>query len=116
MFGAGVTVLRDRRPMVEDPYNPARTVQGEWEAAETVTITGAYVDLVSSTSPPDGARTSTESRYVLYLNNPAADVVKGDRIRVGDLTLYVNDVPHSPRNPFTGWQPVRVVPLDHTLG
>lgn len=116
MFGNSESVYRDRRPQVPDQYNPDRTVPGDWANAESVELTGAFLDFQSSSLNADGARGRTDTRYTLYLSNPDADVRQGDRIRSGDLTLYVNDMPHSPRNPFTGWRPVREIPLDHTSG
>jgi hypothetical protein len=115
-FAHGQTVLRDRRPQIADPYDPSRTIPGDWDAATTVTIEGAAVLSDATSAIPDGARSELASGFTLFCSDPAADVQVGDRIRAGGMTLYVNSLPSSDVNPFTGWQPVREVPLDHTLG
>ncbi|WP_137843857.1 hypothetical protein [Microbacterium sp. 2FI] len=115
-FAHGDTVYRDRRPLMTDPYNPDATVPGAWSDADTLVLTEAFVDDISSSTVSDGARSAISSGKALFLTDPDADVQVGDRIRAGDLTLYVNELPSSPKNPFTGWRPGREVPLDHTLG
>lgn len=116
MFGFGQTVARDRRPQVADPYHPGHTVPGEWADATTVELDDAFLDKTSSSARSDGARSELASGFSLFLGDPDADVQVGDRIRAAGMTLYVNELPWSPQNPFTGWQPGREVPLDHTLG
>ena len=115
-FPHGVTVIRDRRPQIPNPYNPASTVPGSWDDAESITIERAALMATSTSAVSDGVRSSTASGFSLYCSDPNADVQVGDRIRAAGMTLYVNALPSSPMNPFTGWQPVREVPLDHTLG
>lgn len=116
LFPHGQTVLRDRRPQIPDPYNPTRTVPGDWAEATTITLEGAFLDQTSSSAVPDGARSEVATGFTLFLADPDADVQVGDRIRAGGMTLYVNELPSAPMNPFTGWQSAREVPLDHTLG
>lgn len=115
-FSHGQTVFRDRRAQIADPYDPSKTVPGAWTAAATVVLDGAFLDRTSTTAVPDAARSQKQSGFTLYLSDPGADVQVGDRIRANGMVLYVNEIPASPQNPFTGWQPVREVPLDHTLG
>lgn len=114
-FPFGVDVLRDRRPMRPDPYNPDALVQGSWDEAETVAIAGAFVASSSSTGPADASRTQVLETKSLYCA-PDADVQVGDRIRFGGSAFYVNAIPEADVNPFTGWHPVREVPLDRSLG
>lgn len=116
LFPHGQAVVRDRRPQMPDPYDPTKTVPGSWAAATSITLDGAFLDRTSTTALPDAARSEKQSGFSLYLSDPTADVQVGDRIRANGMTLYVNEIPASPVNPFTGWQPVREVPLDHTVG
>lgn len=122
-FGNGVTVFRDRRPQVADPYNPARTEPGDWADATSVAIENAYVGPASSVAVADPTRNQVQEQLSLYCS-PTDDVRRGDRIREGgtldDLssgTAYlVEELPDAPRNPFTGWQPVLEVPLERVIG
>jgi hypothetical protein len=115
LFPFGEDVQRDRRPMVQDPYNPAGLVQGSWDDAESVTIPGAWVASSSSAGTADATRTQVLESKSLYCA-PDDDVQVGDRIRAAGGTYYVNALPEADVNPFTDWQPVREVPLDRSLG
>ena len=123
-FEFGETVHRDRRPGIADPYNPARTVPGDWAGAETIVLELAFVAASSSRALTTATRMQMLTAKSLYLTEPDADVKAGDRIRVGgtedDLdsgTPYM--VPARPAgdtNPFTGWQPVVEIPLELVEG
>ena len=119
-FAFGQTVFRDRRGTLTDPYNPTRTIgEGDWDAAQTIVLTGAFVASSSSLSRGDATRSQRLTEKSLYVSDPTADVQARDRIRVGgtqgDLTSgtpYLVDVrPDADVNPFTGWQPVLEIPL-----
>lgn len=113
-FSHGETVYRDRRPQVSDPYNPARTVPGSWDDADTITLTKCFVASSSSSNPGNATRNQILTAKSLYCA-PSADVQPGDRIRTASGVWYVNELPSADVNPFTGWQPAREVPLDGTL-
>lgn len=114
-FPHGETVYRDRPPQIPDPYNPQRTTSGRFEDGTTITLHGAFVASSSSNSVGNATRSQVLTAKSLYCE-PKADVQKGDRIRTASGVWYVNELPTADVNPFTGWQPVREVPLDGALG
>lgn len=115
-FEHGQTVHRDRRKSIPDPYNPANPKPGPWSDADTIDLADAFVASSSSNASSDAIRSQVLSTKSLYVTDPYVDVQVGDRIRVGSSIFYVNEIPESDVNPFTGWQPVKEIPLDHTLG
>lgn len=114
-FAFGQNVLRDRRPLIPDPYNAARLVWGDWADAETVTIEGAWVASSSSSLSQTATRVQILTEKSLFCR-PDADVQPGDRIRAGGTTYYVTVKPSADTNPFTGWSPVLEVPLEDREG
>lgn len=114
-FPFGQVVQRDRRVLVPDPYNPEEMIPGSWDNVTTITLARAFVASSTSTGPSDATRSQVLESKSLFCA-PDADVQVGDRIRAGESTFYVNALPESDINPFTGWQPVREVPLDRSLG
>lgn len=116
-FGAGETVIRERRQPVADPYDPTAQVPGTWEdPLATLTIENVFVASSSSTAPVDATRSQILTDKSLYCTDPDVDVRSGDRIRRGVEVFYVNVRPAADTNPFTGWQPVVEIPLDMTEG
>ncbi len=125
-FPFGQTVWRDRKPLITDPLNPARQIRGAFDGSLTVVLEGAFVASPSTQIPPtpDATRSQLITRKSLYLSDPNADVIKGDRIRVGgtkaDMTsgdqYFVDERPAADVNPFTGWQPGVEIPLKLTEG
>lgn len=123
-FGFGQTVFRDRRERVVDEMNPERTVEGDFDPSLTIQLNGAWIASSSSVAPNDATRAQILNQKSLYLTDPTADVQPRDRIRDGgtlvDLdsgTPYIVDVvPQADVNPFTGWQPVKEVPLVSAIG
>lgn len=109
-FPFGVDVLRDRRKLVPDPYDPSHQVQGSWDDPVTITLESAFVASSSSAAVPDAARTEIVTYKSLYCA-PDSDVVEGDRIRSGSEIYQVPAVPSADVNPFTGWQPLKEIPL-----
>jgi hypothetical protein len=115
-FPHGELVERDRRQLEADPYNPDRQAPGSWDDAETIELEEAFVASSSATALPDATRSQILAAKSLYLTDVEADVLVGDRIRAGGRIYYVNEIPASDVNPFTGWQPAVEIPLDLTLG
>lgn len=115
-FPFGQEVYRDRPAQVPDPYRPGRTVPDtDWSTASTLLIPGAWVASSSSIAQADATRSQVLVSKSLYCA-PDSDVKVGDRIRTADAEYFVNEMPEADINPFTGWQPVREVPLDSSLG
>lgn len=123
-FPHGQKVFRDRRALAVDDYSDTETRSGDWDPALTITLEGAWVASSSSTAPSDATRSQILTAKSLYLTDPTADVQPLDRIRDGgtaeDLdsgTHYsVDVVPEADTNPFTGWRPVKEVPLENVRG
>ena len=124
-FPNGTTVFRDRRALVTDPNHPSRqTRDGDWDVSLTIVLAGAFVASSSSSSTKNANRIEVLTAKSLYGTDPTADVVFGDRIRVGgtqsDLTsgtaYLVDAVPDADTNPFTGWQPAVEIPLRRDEG
>jgi hypothetical protein len=125
-FPFGQTVFRDRKPLITDPYNPSRQIRGPFDVSLTISLPGAFVASPSNQIPPlpDATRSQLLTRKSLYLTNPDADVIKGDRIRVGGThsdmesgdPYFVDERPAADVNPFTGWQPAVEIPLKLTEG
>jgi len=107
----GVSVFRDRRKPVTDPYDPDHEIPGTWDdPLDTITIEQASVGPSSSTAVPDAARTQILTYMSLYCA-PGVDVKAGDRIRTSSDKYDVNEVPDAVTNPFTGWTPILEIPL-----
>jgi hypothetical protein len=121
-FAFGQTVFRDRRTPVTDPYNPDKTVPGSWADVDTIEIPSGFVASSSSSSLRGATRQQVLTDKSLFLSDPTADVVPGDRVRVGGtmesggVAYYVHARPDADVNPFTGWQPVVEIPLELTEG
>lgn len=117
-FPHGEPVTRERRPRIQDPYHPSdssKTVPGEWADAEGIPVPGAFVASSSSIASTSATRSQVLTSKSLYCK-PDADIQVGDRIHTASGVWYVNELPTADVNPFTGWRPVREVPLDGTLG
>jgi len=126
-FPHGQTLYRDRRKRIPDPNNPARTVGGDWDPDGVLTLTGAYLDVPSSTAPTSPTRSQALEDRALYLPSASVDVAKGDRIRIGgtvaepgDHVWFIRIRPATGaaalHNPYTGWVPPLEVPLELTEG
>ena len=128
-FTFGEQVVRERRQLVADPYDPGTQVPGSWgDQLDYLELERAFVASSSSTSPVNATRSQILTEKSLYLTDPSADVQPGDRIRRGGLfdggsgtwaggeVLYVHVRPTADTNPFTGWQPVVEIPLEASEG
>lgn len=114
-FQFGQTVTRERRRLAADPYSGGQA-PGGWVNAETVELPGAFVASGSSSSLKSGDRSQAITAKSLYLSDPDADVLVGDRIRMGSSLWQIEAKPEADVNPFTGWQPVMEIPLVEVLG
>lgn len=114
MFPEGVSVVRQRPKPVWDRY-ANQNVPGSWEDPDELPLADAYVGESSSSRVVGSSRTQILEFRSLFCD-PAADVKVGDRIKDGDVVYEIEGIPDAPRNPFTGWQPVREIPLTRGIG
>lgn len=110
-----MSILRDRRPRVPDPYNPARTVPGAWADASTVEIGDSFIAPRSSTRNETATRSQVLTEVSLF-GPVGLDVAPGDRIRSGGDTYFVNVRPAEYVSPFDGWDAGIEVPLEEREG
>lgn len=116
-FPFGELVVRERRQMVTDPYDPGAQVPGSWDdPLDVLPLEQAFVASSSSVAPVDATRRQVLTEKSLYCTDPNVDVQVGDRIRRGTELFYVNARPAADTNPFTGWRPAVEIPLDMSEG
>lgn len=116
LFPFGQTVHRQRPEQIPDPYNPDRTVPGDWANAPEVEIEGAFVGPTSTSLLATATREQASESRSLFCDDDA-DVRKGDRIRVGDTVYTIDGIPPDQNvNPWTNWSPPREIPLTRHLG
>jgi hypothetical protein len=124
-FPYGEMLYRDRRGRVPDPYDPGRTIAGEWDddSMESIELPGCYLAQPDAKSIPDATREEIAVARDLRLSDNSLDVEPGDRIRRGDTippasrnAYFVKVRPEPLTNPFTGWQPPLAIPLSQTEG
>jgi hypothetical protein len=115
-FPFGQTVYRDRARPITDPYDPEHVIAADWSDPDTITVLGAFVAAASSADSPTATRSQVITAKSLYCSNPLVDVQVGDRVRVGESTFAVRVKPEADINPFTGWQPVKEIPLEEVAG
>jgi hypothetical protein len=119
-FPFGQTVIRERRPQIEDPHDPDHTIAGDWSDVgddDRLELEQAFVAPSSSAAAGDATRTQVLTTLSLYLTDPDADVLVGDRIiAAGYPPLYINARPEATQSPFTGWRPIVEIPLDLSEG
>lgn len=117
-FPHGRTVYRLRPGQELDPYAEKET-PSDWGTPEVLPLRGAFIAQSSTSTLSDPTRSQALEAKSLYCQ-PGDDVQKGDRIRDGDTddapVYTVDGIPAADTNPFTGWQPVREVPLGHSIG
>lgn len=106
---------RLRAPLVEDPYNPARTVS-DWDGEVDELAFNGFISTSSSAMSPDGAREQAVTAVTLTVADPTVDIKRGDRIEDGSHVYTVDVVPSVDANPFTGWQPTLEVGLQEVEG
>ena len=113
--GFGRPLKRLRAPLVEDPYNPARTVQ-DWDGEVDELMFNGFIATASSVMTPDGAREQAVTAVTLTVADATVDIRRGDRIKDGAHVYTVDVVPSVDANPFTGWQPTLEVGLQEVEG
>lgn len=111
----GRPLKRLRAPLVEDPYNPARTVP-DWDGEVDELAFNGFISTSSSVMSPDGAREQVATDATLTVADPTVDIRRGDRIEDGARVYTVDVVPSVDANPFTGWQPTLEVGLQEVEG
>ncbi|MFI8593733.1 hypothetical protein ACIGCK_04795 [Microbacterium sp. NPDC078428] len=116
-FPHGVTVYRLRGGLVTDPYSGGQ-IPADWANPVVLEIPGAFIAQSSTSTLGDSTRTLALESKSLFCP-PDTDVQIGDRIREGGEggTVYTIDgIPSADVNPWTGWQPVREIPLQRYTG
>lgn len=114
-FTAGATVVRVRRKEIIDPYS-GQTTLGDWESATESNIDGAFVSSSSTSANSSAARNELLEDKSLYLHDPNSDVQAQDRIKADGVIYTIDGMPSADKNPWTGWQPVREIPLKRWVG
>lgn len=114
-FKEPVEFVRQRAVMVLDPYDPDAPGVPDWSVPDEITVYGSLAS-GSSLEQSDPVRAQAVSSAVLVLDDPDADVQRGDRIVQGARVWTVAGFPEADVNPFTGWQPTRVCSLEEAVG
>lgn len=114
-FEHGTTVYRLRPKQIWDPMSETY-VLGDWDDPSEHELPGAFIAQSSTSALGDATRTGALEAKSLYCA-PDADVQYGDRIREGTTgpQYPVDGIPAADTNPFTGWRPVREVPLQRAV-
>jgi hypothetical protein len=117
-FKNGQSVVRERQQMVASPANPARLIPAGWDVLplDVLTIAGASVASSSSALQASASRSQILTEKSLFVTDVSVDVLPGDRVRYGSSVGYVRAMPEADVNPFTGWQPVKEIPLEEVDG
>lgn len=115
-FEYGVTLHRLRPRQIWDPMSET-FVEGDWDDPDELELPGAFIAQSSTSTIGDATRTGALEAKSLYCD-PDADVQHGDRIREGKTgpIFPVDGIPAADTNPFTGWKPIREVPLKRAVG
>lgn len=97
MFTAGETVTVIR------PGGQDRTGDGVTDAR--FDVEGCAI-IQQSTADDRGSADRRAAVTTIELLCPAgADVRRGDKVKIGDVTYLVDGQPWTPHSPFTGWEP-----------
>lgn len=115
-FPHGQTVQRRRRALTADPYNATHQVRGgAW--GDPVALAGVFV-AESSASFTSSATREQRTVLVSLFGPPDMDVIPGDQITAPgfDTPFYVHEIALAGKNPWSGWQPVKEIPLELTEG
>lgn len=130
----GQAVYRLRAGLKLDPYSQEQ-MRGDWGHPELLRLDGAFIAQTSTGLLGDATRSQAAESRSLF-GDPDADVAKDDRIFVGTFapalpddattlpdntvmtgeTYTVDGIPAANVNPFTGWTPVREIPLTRSVG
>lgn len=108
------TFARQRARQVADPYDPESTTE-DWGTPDEIPLDGHFASQSSSEQTGE-VREQVSTSKQLVIDDPAADVQRGDRIKLGNRTWTVVGFSEDDVNPFTGWQPTLVVNLEEWRG
>lgn len=102
-FRNGVTAIRLRRRMVEDPYSGEETL-GDWSDADRLPLAGvAFAPLTPEEEQAVDARVARNSCNLFGAYG--LDITPSDRIEDPSGTEWnVDGFRQDWRNPFTGWE------------
>lgn len=113
-FEHTTTFVRQRAGLTVDPYDPDSAVE-DWNNPVEITLEG-YFASQNSTEQTDEVREQVSTTKQLVIDDPSADVKRGDRIKLDDRVWTVTGFPEDDQNPFTGWRPTLVVSLAEWRG
>ena len=111
----GEQVVRLRRREEYDEYSDTVTL-GSWDNPDELPLDGAFVASSSTSARRGASRRELLEEKSLYLDDPDADVQAQDRIRAQGVAYQIDGMPSADVNPWTGWQPVREIPLTRRVG
>ena len=114
-FEVVTTAIRQRATLVVDPYDPDAPGVPDWSKPDEAEVVG-FVSSQSSVEQEDPVRGQVVSSKVFVLEDPNADVQRGDRLKIGDQVWTVTGFPEADIHPWTGWQPTRVCALEGVVG
>lgn len=106
--------VRQRAKVIVDPYDPDSAVE-DWSNPDEIILSG-YFASGSSTEQTDDVREQVATTKQLVIDDPAADVRRGDRIKLGERIWTVEGFPEDDMNPFTGWRPTLVANISEWVG
>lgn len=114
-FDAPENIDRLRAEVIIDPMSE-KEIPADWSRASSTPIEGASISTLGQMQADNTQRRKVEVSALLTITNPNADVILGDRIRRGTDLWEVVEWPERDRNPFTGWNPTRVLGLKEVHG
>lgn len=103
--------VRLRAGKTVDPYDPETLLGEDWGNPERLVFEG-FIASGSSVDVDDPVRRRTSTRKVLTVFDPGVDIVRGDRVEVDGVLFRVEGIHANDVNPWTGWQPTRVIELE----
>lgn len=107
-------VVRVRPKQIADPYSNGQVPAG-WDKATETEIPGGWIAQSSTNRLVTATRAQLVESRSLYCD-PSFDIAETDRIRDGGVTYEIDGLTAADTNPWTGWQPVREVPLSRVVG
>lgn len=114
-FSTRTEFVRQRAAIIPDPYDPDAPGVPSWDDPNEVVVLG-YLASMSSAEQVDEVRAEVVSDAQLILDDPGADVQRGDRIRGGGKLWVVEGFPAADVNPWTAWRPTLVCNLREVVG
>ena len=94
----GRPLKRLRAPLVEDPYNPARTVP-DWDGEVDELVFNGFIATASSVMTPDGAREQAVTAVTLTVADHTVDIRRGARLEDGSHGSTVGGIPGACEHP-----------------